>query len=140
MSVHSEKHTNAADEPHAEQHQVARRGFDDVNDENYVHPETQSLFAVLPFMRYIPLASEAMSGYGPRPIFSLGVCYFFNKGLSNQLMNSATYALLVSRFGIDAMRYQRLGSMGTLGWSLNPFTAMMCDTFACLGYTKRWYM
>ncbi|KAK7201039.1 putative pteridine transporter [Novymonas esmeraldas] len=107
---------------------------------DFVHPEAASLYSTLPFMRFIPLASESMSGYGPRPIFALGVCYFFNKGLSNQLMNSATFALLVVRFGIDGTRFQRLGSMGTLGWSLNAFTAMMCDTFALLGYTKRWYM
>jgi folate/biopterin transporter len=111
-----------------------------VDEEHYVNPKAAALYSAAPFMRYIPLASEAMTGYGPRPVFSLGVCYFFNKGLANQLMNSATYAMLIGRFRTPAERYNRLSSMGTLGWSLNAFTAMMCDTLALMGYTKRWYM
>ncbi|KPA83187.1 putative mitochondrial folate/biopterin transporter [Leptomonas pyrrhocoris] len=113
---------------------------EEVDENSYVDPEAAAMYSAAPWMQHIPLASEAMTGYGPRPVFSLGVCYFFNKGLANQLMNSATYAMLINRFKMPPERYNRLGSMGTLGWSLNAFTAMMCDTFALMGYTKRWYM
>lgn len=109
-------------------------------DGDFVDAEAVALYRMAPFLRYVPLFSESCSGYGPRPVVSLGICYFFNKGLANQLMNSAGYAMLISRFKISTERYQRLGSMGTLGWSLNAFTAMMCDSFAFIGYTKRWYM
>lgn len=91
-----------------------------VDEDNYVNSEAATMYAKAPFMQYIPLASEAMTGYGPRPVFSLGVCYFFNKGLANQLMNSATYAMLISRFKMPVERYNRLSSMGTLGWSSTP--------------------
>ncbi|CCW71399.1 unnamed protein product [Phytomonas sp. Hart1] len=48
--------------------------------------------------------------------------------------------MLRTRFGIDAARYQRLTGILTMGWSIKAFTAVICDTFAFLGYTKRWYM
>lgn len=48
-----------------------------------VNPDAASLYAKAPFMQYIPLAFKAMTSHGAHaPVFSLGVCYFFNKGLA----------------------------------------------------------
>ncbi|CAG9570012.1 putative folate/biopterin transporter [Leishmania major strain Friedlin] len=48
--------------------------------------------------------------------------------------------MMIDRYGISVPRYQRLSSLSSMGWSIKAFTAMLCDGFAFLGYTKRWYM
>ncbi|CBZ24351.1 putative folate/biopterin transporter [Leishmania mexicana MHOM/GT/2001/U1103] len=48
--------------------------------------------------------------------------------------------MMMDRYGIDVARYQRLSPISSMGWSIKAFTAMLCDGFAFLGYTKRWYM
>ncbi|KAK7201041.1 putative pteridine transporter [Novymonas esmeraldas] len=108
--------------------------------DDYIHPDTAALFARLPFTRHIPMISEAMVGFGPLPVLAIGVCYFTSQGVSTSLLRSSNYAMLAGRFGADTIRYQRLGALGNIAYSLNPLTAMISDTFAFGGYTKRWYV
>ncbi|TPP54465.1 BT1 family protein [Leishmania donovani] len=110
------------------------------NDGKYIHPEAASLFARCPWVRRVPVFGEAVEGYGPKVIIALGGCYLLCKGVADQILRGQTYAMMMDRYGIDVARYQRLSSISTMGWSIKAFTAMLCDGFAFLGYTKRWYM
>ncbi|KAL7710941.1 folate/biopterin transporter [Lotmaria passim] len=131
---------------YAGSHDFAERpaaGLTDMDDEyspNYVHPGARRLFAALPVTQKIPLFGEAAQAYGPGCVSSLGLCYFFSKGIANNLVSYARQPLFMKRFGINGTRYQRLSSISTMGWSIKAFTAMLCDAFALFGYTKRWYM
>ncbi|KAG5510691.1 hypothetical protein GH5_06908 [Leishmania sp. Ghana 2012 LV757] len=109
-------------------------------NEHFVHPEAASLFAKCPWMRHIPIFSEATEGYGPKVVVSLGMCYFLCKGTADQLIGYSRQPMFMTRYGIDGQRYQRLAGISTMGWSIKALTAMLCDGFAFLGYTKRWYM
>ncbi|CAJ1986716.1 folate/biopterin transporter / FT5 [Leishmania donovani] len=104
------------------------------------HPEATSLFVKCPWMRHVPIFSEAAEGYGPKVVVSLGMCYFLCKGIADQLISYSRQPMFMSRYGIDGQRYQRLAGISTMGWSIKALTAMLCDGFAFLGYTKRWYM
>ncbi|CAJ1986713.1 folate/biopterin transporter [Leishmania donovani] len=110
------------------------------NDGKYIHPEAASLFARCPWVRRVPVFGEAVEGYGPKVIIALGGCYLLCKGVADQILRGQTYAMMMDRYGIDVARYQRLSPISSMGWSIKAFTAMLCDGFAFLGYTKRWYM
>nr|CAJ2468306.1 unnamed protein product [Leishmania braziliensis] len=105
-----------------------------------VHPEAASLFATCSWLRRVPIFGEAVEGYGPKVIVALGGCYFMCKGIADRVLTGQTYAMMIDRYGIDVARYQRLSPISSMGWSIKAFTAMLCDGFAFLGYTKRWYM
>ncbi|GET86459.1 folate/biopterin transporter, putative [Leishmania tarentolae] len=107
---------------------------------NYIHPEAAFLFIRCPRLRRIPVFGEAVEGYGLKVIIALGGCYLLCKGIADQILYSQTYPMMIDRYGIEVGRYQRLSSISTMGWSIKAFTAMLCDGFAFLGYTKRWYM
>ncbi|KAG5484962.1 hypothetical protein LSCM1_07038 [Leishmania martiniquensis] len=98
------------------------------------------MFSKCLLARRIPVFGEAVEGYGPKVIVALGGCYLLCKGIADQILYGQTYAMMIDRYGIDAARYQRLSTISTMGWSIKAFTAMLCDGFAFLGYTKRWYM
>ncbi|KAL7711095.1 folate/biopterin transporter [Lotmaria passim] len=106
----------------------------------FVHPEAARIFAVCPWIRHIPVFGQAMEGFGWQVVLSLGGSYFLCKGIADQILSGQTYAMMVTRYSIDIPRYQRLSPISTMGWSIKAFTAMLCDGFAFLGYTKRWYM
>ncbi|CBZ32162.1 folate/biopterin transporter, putative, partial [Leishmania donovani] len=110
------------------------------NDGKYIHPEAASLFARCPWVRRVPVFGEAVEGYGPKVIVALGASNLLCKGVADQILYGQTYAMMIDRYGIDVARYQRLSSISTMGWSIKALTAMLCDGFAFLGYTKRWYM
>ncbi|TPP46636.1 BT1 family protein [Leishmania donovani] len=110
------------------------------NDGKYIHPEAASLFARCPWVRRVPVFGEAVEGYGLKFIVALGASNLLCKGVADQILYGQTYAMMIDRYGIDVARYQRLSSISTMGWSIKAFTAMLCDGFAFLGYTKRWYM
>ncbi|CAC9457075.1 putative folate/biopterin transporter [Leishmania infantum JPCM5] len=110
------------------------------NDGKYIHPEAASLFARCPWVRRVPVFGEAVKGYGLKFIVALGASNLLCKGVADQILYGQTYAMMIDRYGIDVARYQRLSSISTMGWSIKAFTAMLCDGFAFLGYTKRWYM
>ncbi|KAG5484175.1 hypothetical protein CUR178_07329 [Leishmania enriettii] len=105
-----------------------------------VHAEAAALFAKCPCIRKIPIFGEAVEGYGPKVIVALGASYFLCKGIADHLLTRQTYAMMIDRYKIDVPRYQRLSSISTMGWSIKALTAMLCDGFAFLGYTKRWYI
>uniref|UniRef100_A0AAW3AX91 BT1 family n=1 Tax=Leishmania utingensis TaxID=653362 RepID=A0AAW3AX91_9TRYP len=109
-------------------------------DVHFVHPEAASLFAKCRWIRHVPIFSEAAEGYGPKAVVSLGTCYLLCKGIADQLISYSRQPMFMSRYGIDGQRYQRLAGISTMGWSIKALTAMLCDGFAFLGYTKRWYM
>ncbi|GET86452.1 folate/biopterin transporter, putative [Leishmania tarentolae] len=106
----------------------------------YIHPEAASLFTRCPRLRRIPVFGEAVEGYGPKVIIALGGCFLLCKGVADNILNGQTYAMMIDRYGIEVGRYQRLSTIATMGWSIKALTAMLCDGFAFLGYTKRWYM
>ncbi|KAL7702663.1 folate/biopterin transporter [Lotmaria passim] len=108
--------------------------------DNYVHPDAAAMIAKCPWVRSLPVFGEAIEAYGPKIVFSLSGSYFLCKGIADQILRGQTYAMMVSRYKIDVPRYQRLSPISTMGWSIKAFTAMLCDGFAFLGYTKRWYM
>ncbi|KPI87623.1 putative folate/biopterin transporter [Leptomonas seymouri] len=107
--------------------------------EHYVHPDARVLFAKMPWTERVPIFNKSCEGYGPRCTIALGGVYFLSKGVANNLINYARYAMFVSRFGVSGMRYQRLTSITKMGWSIKSLAAMLSDSFALLGYTKRWY-
>jgi len=110
----------------------------EANDET--HPEATRFFKTLPWCRSFPIFGEACEAYGPKCTMSLAACYLLCKGIADQGIQAATYAMFVTRYGLDATRYQRLSQITKMGWSIKPLTAVLCDAFACFGYTKRWYM
>ncbi|KAG5485630.1 hypothetical protein LSCM4_06586 [Leishmania orientalis] len=110
------------------------------NNGRYIHPEAASMFAACPWARRIPVFGEAVEGYGPKVVVALGGSHLLCKGIADQILYDQTYAMMIDRYKVDVPRYQRLSSISMLGWSIKAFTAMLCDGFAFLGYTKRWYM
>jgi folate/biopterin transporter len=107
---------------------------------HYVHPDAAALFSKCSWIRSVPIFGEAIEGYGPKVVFSLSISYLLCKGIADQILRGQTYAMMVDRYKIDTPRYQRLSPISSMGWSIKAFTAMLCDGFAFLGYTKRWYM
>ncbi|KAG5506259.1 hypothetical protein JIQ42_07873 [Leishmania sp. Namibia] len=105
-----------------------------------VHPEAAALFAKCPCIRKIPILGEAVEGYGPKVVVALGASYLLCRGIADHLLTRQTYAMMIDRYKIGVQRYQRLSTISTMGWSIKAFTAMLCDGFAFLGYTKRWYI
>ncbi|CCW72215.1 unnamed protein product [Phytomonas sp. Hart1] len=105
-----------------------------------LHPGAKRLFDRVPVLRCIPIFGEACEAYGPGCIISLALSYLLCKGIAYNIFNFSFYPMFQTRFGIDAGRYQRLFAVMKLAWAMKAFTAMLCDTFAFLGYTKRWYM
>ncbi|CAC9483069.1 putative folate/biopterin transporter [Leishmania infantum JPCM5] len=137
-----ESHLEEADDNLHNRHadtQVLADVDNEYSDE-YVHPGARRLYAKLPFMQHIPIFSEAATSYGPGCIGSLGICYLLCKGIANSIIGYAKQPLFMNRYGISGLRYQRLSSITSMGWSIKAFTAMLCDAFAAFGYTKRWYM
>ncbi|GET87980.1 pteridine transporter ft4, putative [Leishmania tarentolae] len=122
---------------------ASERVLADVDNEYcdaYVHPGARRLYGKLPFMQRIPIFSEAATSYGPGCVSSLGMCYLLCKGIANNIIGYAKQPLFMNRYGVSGLRYQRLSSITSMGWSIKAFTAMLCDAFAAFGYTKRWYM
>ncbi|KPA75928.1 putative folate/biopterin transporter [Leptomonas pyrrhocoris] len=105
-----------------------------------VHPAAERLFAGCPWVRNIPVVGGAVEGYGPAFVLALCMAYFLCKGIADQIIGFSRQPMMTKRFGIDGDRYQRLASLYSMGWAIKAFIAMMTDTFAFLGYTKRWYM
>ncbi|GET86415.1 pteridine transporter ft4, putative [Leishmania tarentolae] len=110
------------------------------DDKGYVHPDTTALFNASPFMRYFPIFGTAVVPFGPKCVLSLGVVYILSKGLARTLINSSKYAMFMKNYGVTTAVYQRISGIGSLGFSIKPLTAILSDTFAFFGYTKRWYM
>nr|AAD52047.1 putative pteridine transporter FT2 [Leishmania donovani] len=111
-----------------------------VKPERFVHPEAAALFSKWPWVRRVPMFGEAVEGYGLKVIVALGATNLLCRGVADRILTGQTYAMMIDRYGIDVARYQRLSTIATMGWSIKAFTAMLCDGFAFLGYTKRWYM
>ncbi|AYU76643.1 pteridine transporter, putative [Leishmania donovani] len=105
-----------------------------------VHPQAKSLFAACPWVRLVPVIGDALEGYGPRLIASVCLAYFLCKGVADQMIGFSRQPMLMRRYGLDATRYQRLAAVWGAGWSVKAFIAALTDTFAFMGYTKRWYM
>ncbi|CCW69664.1 unnamed protein product [Phytomonas sp. Hart1] len=105
-----------------------------------LHPGAKRLFDHAPVLRRIPIFGETCEAYGPACTISLALSYLLCKGITYNIFTFSFYPMLQTRFGIDATRYQRLLAVMKLAWAMKAFTAMLSDTFAFLGYTKRWYM
>lgn len=104
-----------------------------------IHPGAAKLFQIAPWAQMIPIFNKSCEGYGPKCTVGLSLVYFFSKGIANNLLTLGQYAMFINRFGVSGMRYQRLASIAKMGWSIKAFAAMLSDSFALFGYTKRWY-
>ncbi|KAL7702666.1 folate/biopterin transporter [Lotmaria passim] len=104
------------------------------------HPGATAFFGVCPWMRKFPVLGIAIEAFGPVFIFSLGSCYFLLKGVTDNIVSFSRQPMMTKRFGIDAVRYQRLAGISTMGTSIKAFIAVITDIFPLFGYTKRWYM
>ncbi|KPI82897.1 putative folate/biopterin transporter [Leptomonas seymouri] len=105
-----------------------------------VHPSAERLFAKCPWVRSVPVFGPAIEGYGPLFVLALNLVYLFCKGIADQIIGFSRQPMMTKRFGVSGGRYQRLASLYSMGWAIKAFIAMLTDTFAFLGYTKRWYM
>lgn len=65
---------------------------------------------------------------------------FLCKGIADQMIDFSRQPMMTRRFSVSGERYQRLDSLYSLGWAIKAFIAMLTDTFAFLGYTRRWHM
>ncbi|CBZ24349.1 putative pteridine transporter ft5 [Leishmania mexicana MHOM/GT/2001/U1103] len=108
-------------------------------DGTIVHPQAESLFAACPWVRLVPVVGYAVEGYGPKLIASVCLTYVLCKGAADQIIGLSRQPMLMKRYGLDATRYQRLAAVWGAGWSVKAFIAALTDTFAFMGYTKRWY-
>ena len=71
---------------------------------------------------------------------SLGVVHILSKGVAHAFLSSSKYAMLMKKYSVTTQVYQRMSGIGSVGFSIKPFTAIFSDTFSFFGYTKRWYM
>ncbi|KPA77362.1 putative mitochondrial folate/biopterin transporter [Leptomonas pyrrhocoris] len=106
--------------------------------DDYIHPDAVALFNKAPWARKIPVFGMSCEGYGPKCTVALSLVYFLNKGFGNNLITISRYAMFVNRFGLTGTRYQRLSSIASMSTSVKAITAVLSDTFALCGYTKRW--
>ena len=104
-----------------------------------IHPLSQKLFHYVPFLKDVPVLGLVLKAYSPRLVVSVGLERVFAKGLSHGFMRFSIQPMLTGRYGLSGAMYQRLSSLYSLGWSVNPFLSALADTFAVFGYTKRWY-
>ncbi|KAK7198315.1 putative pteridine transporter [Novymonas esmeraldas] len=106
----------------------------------YVHPDTAALFNVAPWARHFPIFGAAVEPFGPKCTLSLGVVYVLTKGVGKTLLSTSQYAMFMKKYGVETATYQRITGISNMGFSIKPLTAILSDTFAFLGYTKRWCM
>lgn len=106
----------------------------------YVHPDSATLFNAAPWTRDIPIFGSAVEPFGPKCVMSLGVVYILSKGLGKSLITTSQFAMFRKKYGVSTSVYQRMKGISSMGFSIKPLTAVLSDTFAFLGYTKRWYM
>lgn len=123
-----------------ESSQPAAFSAEDNVEANYVHPQSKKLFDVAPCIRHIPVAGSAIEAFGPACTMSLATVYTLSKGISKNILSLSTYGMFITRFNTDAATQQRMVGIGSMGFSIKPAMAIFSDTFAFLGYTKRWYM
>ncbi|CCW68230.1 unnamed protein product [Phytomonas sp. Hart1] len=105
-----------------------------------LHPSAKRLFDYAPALCRIPIFGEACAAYGPACVISLALSYLLCKGIAFNIFTFSLYPMFQIRFGIDAALYQRLLAVMKIAWAMKASTAMLSDTFAFFGYTKRWYM
>ncbi|CCW72069.1 unnamed protein product [Phytomonas sp. Hart1] len=105
-----------------------------------LHPGAKSLFDHAPVLRRIPIFGETCEAYGPSCTISLGLSYLLCKGLSFGFLKGSIFPIFINVYKLEASRYQRLIGLMGLSFTIKAFTAVICDTFAFFGYTKRWYM
>ncbi|KEG10138.1 putative folate/pteridine transporter [Trypanosoma grayi] len=112
---------------------------EEVVDAAYVHPGARKLFDRSPIFRRIPVFGEAVKGFGPRCVISLGLIQFLCKGVANYLIAYSILPMFTRRYGLTGMEYQRMVGVTKLGTSVKPLVAVLSDMFALFSYTKRWY-
>ena len=116
---------------------------DDINGSNHhyenIHPTSQKLFHYVPFLKDVPVLGPSLKGYSPALVLSIGLERVSMKGMCFGFTRFSVQPMLTGRYGLSGAMYQRLSSLYSLGWSVNPFLSALADTFAVFGYTKRWY-
>ena len=136
MSRPVEELTSVA--PSRQPSEIKQGKLQESKEDHYIHPDAVALFEKAPWVRKIPIFGMSCEGYGPKCTIALSCCYFLNKGFGKNLITISRFAMFVSRFGLSGTRYQRLSSISSMAWSIKAFSAVLSDSFATFGYTKRW--
>lgn len=109
-----------------------------------LHPDAARMLEVcggrLRWISRIPVYGRAIRVFGPKFVFALDMSEFLNKGIAYYTLQNSYQPMFVKRFQCSPMQYQRYSSVALMGWSMKPFTALLTDSFAVLGYTKRWVL
>ncbi|PWV11447.1 putative folate/pteridine transporter [Trypanosoma cruzi] len=105
-----------------------------------VHIDARALFSALPCLRRAPIFGTSVEAFGPKCVLSMGLSEFLCKGVADFLIRCSLFPMFRRRYGVDAMTYQRMANLASMGWSMKPITAMFSDIFSFFGYTKRWYL
>ncbi|RNC52002.1 esag10, partial [Trypanosoma cruzi] len=105
-----------------------------------VHFDARALFSALPCLRHAPIFGTSVEAFGPKCVLSIGLSEFLCKGVADHLIRCSLFPMFRRRYGVDAMTYQRMANLASMGWSMKPITAMFSDIFSFFGYTKRWYL
>ncbi|CCW71650.1 unnamed protein product [Phytomonas sp. Hart1] len=105
-----------------------------------LHPGAKRLFDNIPALRRIPIFGVACGAYGPACVISLALFHLLSKGLADGFIGGSIFPIFVNIYKVEAAHYQRLSGVIGLSFAIKAFTAVICDTFALFGYTKRWYM
>ncbi|EPY19618.1 pteridine transporter [Strigomonas culicis] len=103
------------------------------------HPSAGKLFKWVPILKRIPMFGKATDAYGPKLTISLGATNALVKGAAGYIIYNSMQALFSQRYSVDGMRFNRLSSMYTMGWSLQCLIAAISDLFPLFSYSKRWY-
>ncbi|KAF8276613.1 putative folate/pteridine transporter [Trypanosoma cruzi] len=102
--------------------------------------DARALFSALPCLRRAPIFGTSVEAFGPKCVLSIGLSEFLCKGVADGFIRFSLFPMFRRRYGVDAMTYQRMANLASMGWSMKPITAMFSDIFSFFGYTKRWYL
>ncbi|PWV11450.1 putative folate/pteridine transporter [Trypanosoma cruzi] len=97
-----------------------------------VHIDARALFSALPCLRRAPIFGTSVEAFGPKCVLSMGLSEFLCKGVADFLIRCSLFPMFRRRYGVDAMTYQRMANLASMGWSMKPITAMFSDIFSFL--------
>jgi folate/biopterin transporter len=89
----------------------------------------------------VPLYSQLVDAFGPKPVLAVGLTFFAVRGFGANGAASIQLPFYRDVLGIvDSSEYQRLAAIPLLGWALKPGAGLIADTFTLCGYRKRTYL
>lgn len=114
------------------------------NEPEYLHETTKRFMqwrgGIFSWVPYIPLWGRALQHFGPNLVLSLNFSQLLTKGICNKILYYSFLPMFLYRFECDAAQYQRLFTVGGIGWSMKPLVALLSDNLAFFGYRRRWML